>query len=210
MSETKPPDTLSILWFDPGGITGWAHLCLDVRAFSRPSNKALKFLRYWECGEFEGDEHTICRSAIDLVWNTKFGGGRTSPVVVGSEQFDLVQTLGGNELLSPVRINAVIDYGVAAYGVRMEYQQRGERLQQTAQRLEAFGFEGWPNGRWTTTGRGKDAFAAMQHAVTKLRRMKAYSKKAPMRLSRGENPNGRWDCACDSGRPCDIRHPFTR
>lgn len=209
MAETKPPDTLSILWFDPGGVTGWAHLCLDVRAFSRPSNKALRYLRWWECGELEGDEHDICREAINLHWRIKFGGGRTSSVIVGTERFDLVQTIGGEDLLSPVRINAILDYEITQYGSRLEYQQRGERLQVTAQRLEAYGFEGWPR-HWTTTGRGKDAFAAMQHAVMRLRRLKAHSKKHPLKLSRGENPVGRWDCACDRGKPCDIKHPITK
>ena len=164
----KAPHEVHVLWYDPGGITGWAHLCYDRRGFSSRSSKALQYLRYWQCGEFEGDEEAQCSQAIQFAWQARFSD-RLSDVHVGTEDFDLVQTIGGKELLSPVRINAVLEYNLAQYSIRLRYQRRVVRKQITPERLRAFGFP----GRWVTSGKGKDAFAAMQHAIVYSRRLKA-------------------------------------
>jgi hypothetical protein len=161
-----------VLWFDPGGITGWAHLCFALRGFSRPSEKALRWLTYWQCGEFAGSEADQCDQAIQFAWQARFHE-RLSDVHVGTEDFDLVQTRGGKELLSPVRINAVLEYNLSTYSIPLRYQRRADRMHVTPQRLRAFGFE----GKWTTTGKGKDAYAAMQHAVLYTQRLKVAADK---------------------------------
>lgn len=174
--EPKAAEEVHILWLDPGGITGWAHLCFGRRAFSSPSNKALKYLRYWQCGEFEGGEHDQIKQAINFAYQCRYHD-RLSDLHVGTEQFDLVQTIGGDQLLSPVRINAAIDYALQEYSIRLRYQRRVLRKQMTPERLRAFGFE----GKWTTTGRGKDAFAAMQHAMVYTRGLKVAADRGDWR-----------------------------
>lgn len=206
--------------FDPGGTTGWAHLVLDFRAFSRPDNKALRYLKHWECGEYTGTENKQVGEASRLIWRARFGDmpfNATTDVLSSglsrsdllSEDFELTQQIGGNNLLSPVRINAKLDWVCEGWGLKLELQKRSARTQITPERLKRFGFISPMNrlGRWTTTGRGKDAFSAMQHAIVWLRQVKSKSLSRPWKLGEGGRANVRWDCACSEGRRCDIRHP---
>lgn len=216
----KVENEYHIVAFDPGGTTGYAHLVLDFRAFSRPGNKALRYLKHWECGEYTGTENEQVGQASRLIWKARFGdmpfNSPTDVLSSGlsrsdflSEDFELTQQVGGNNLLSPVRINAKLDWVCAQWGLKLNLQKRGSRLTQTAERLNAFGFMSpfRNNGTWSPAGRGKDAFAAMQHAVTWLRRVKTESRSRPWKLGEGGRANARWDCACERGRRCDIRHP---
>lgn len=209
------PNEYHIVAFDPGGITGWAHLILDARAFSRPEHKALKYLKHWTCGEFEGPENQQVTACAALIWKAKFGemphNTTTDAISKGgkadflAEDFELTQMIGGKNLLSPVRINAKLDYICYTFGIELHYQRRTMRTGVTPERLQLFGFNP-PGKRWTTTGKGKDAFAAMQHAVVWLRRTKEKSRGRPWKLSDGGTHNAYWDCACDDGERCDLRH----
>jgi len=200
------PNEFHLVWFDPGSAaTGWAHFIIHARAFARPDRKITPNLEYWDCGEFTGDDHDQYRQAKDLVYASHFlPKPFTARVTVGSEDFDLVQTVGSkNNLLSPVRFNSVLSWEVMQHGLALELQSRSQRVQVTKERLEAYGFK----GPWRHSGKGKDAFAAMQHAVLKLRRIKAESRRNPWKLSDGASANAYWDCACSDGKRCDITHP---
>lgn len=191
-----------ILAFDPGGTTGWAHLVLDYHAFSRPEASALANLISWDCDEIAGTELDKLGKCAALIWGFHFPNEYNSRLDVVSEGFDLKQLIGSQaNLLSPVRINAVLDWECRKQGLELHIQDRSARSAQTPARLNAFGFE----GRWSPNGKGKDAFAALQHAVTWLRRVKEKSKSQPWKLSDGV---GRyWDCACYEGELCDLSHP---
>lgn len=177
-----------LITFDPGGVTGWAHFVVDCRAFVRPEAKVMAYLKSWDCGEFTGTEHEIMSEAAALCYYHRYGYPKrriVNSMDVVSEAFDLVQTLGGNNLLSPVRINSVIDWELhRTCGLTLNLQARQMRTNITPARLNLFGFE----GRWTKTGKGKDAFAAMQHGVVWLRRVKAQSKERPWILRDGIIP----------------------
>lgn len=198
------PNIFHLIAFDPGGTVGWAYFTVHFKAFSRPEHRVLRYVKSWDCGEFTGSEHEQLASAIELVHQARWGPmPYVSSVDVVTEDFDLIQTVGGKELVSPIRINAVLDFVcLTRYGLELIYQKRQFRTQITADRLRAFGFE----GRWVTSGRGKDAFAAMQHAIARLRQLKANADKRPWKLSDGGVSNARWDCACERGRQCDITH----
>lgn len=213
---SKEENEYHIVAFDPGGTIGWGHLTLDRRAFSRPENKALKYLKHWECGEYAGNENEQVEQASRLIWRARFGDmpyNNTIDVVVSgfsradvlSEDFELTQLIGGNNLLSPVRINAKLDWECHRWGLKLNFQRRSMRTAVTPDRLNQFGFPR-PNGRkWSTSGQGKDAFAAMQHAVTWLRRTKEQSKSRPWRITNAGRTE--WDCSCVDGGKCDLRHP---
>jgi len=199
------PNLFKLVTFDPGGTIGWAYFIVHFRAFSRPEHRVLRYVESWDCGEFAGTEREQIRQAVALCYGAKFDPMPfVSKMDVVTEDFDLVQTVGGKELVSPIRINAVLDFLLMERAsTQLQYQKRQARTQITPERLRAFGFE----GRWVTTGKGKDAFAAMQHAVTWLRRLKAEADKRPWKLESGVTANAKWDCACARGRRCNLTHP---
>lgn len=211
----QEPNEYHLVTFDPGGTTGWAHFSIDYRAFSRPRNKILRYLKGWKCGEFSGSEHEQLERACRLMKAAKWG---PMPFVnradFVSEDFDLVQTTGGKNLLSPVRINTVLGWEAHKLGAELILQRRAMRTNVTPERLKLFGFDSPFSTRgWTTTGKGKDAFAAMQHAIVWLKRIKAESMSRPWKLGDSQTANAFWDCRCEEGRRngkryrCDITHP---
>jgi hypothetical protein len=214
---SRHPNEYHLVTFDPGGVIGWTHFVLDCRAFSRPEHKVLRWLKSWECGEFEGTEFEQCQAASRLIWNARFGAmpyNTTTDVLSAgitrtdlvSEDFELTQLIGGRNLLSPVRINAVLGYECDRWGLTLKLQKRSLRTSVTPERLEMFGFIP-PGRRWTKNSKGKDAFAAMQHAVVWLRRTKELSRGRPWQLGDSQTANTFWDCGCADGLKCDLRHP---
>jgi len=202
------PNEFHLVVFDPGGTIGWAHFVVNFRAFSRPEHKVLASLQSWDCGEFSGTETAQLTSAVELIRRAHF---EPMPFVtrtdVLSEDFALAQLIGGKELVSPIRINAVLDWECRKQGLTLELQDRSQRTQITADRLHLMGFDPPGRKRWSPNGPGKDAFAAMQHGVVKLRRIKQSTLSRPWKLSDGTSSNAIWDCACARGRRCDLTHP---
>lgn len=204
-----------LTWFDGGVTTGWADLIVDFRAFSRPEAKVLRWVKHWDCGEFSGTENNVLRQASAHVSDKlSVRGGNVSFLQydVGGEDFDLVQTMGDKKnILSPVRFNAVMDWECSKHGIIYQYQARQMRTSVTPQRLKLFGFNSPYNkrGTWSTSGEGKDAFAAMQHAVTWLRNLKIRARERPWKLMDATSFNAYWDCACarDKRAKCDLVHP---
>lgn len=218
---SKSPNEYHLVVYDPGGTIGWTHFVLDCKAFSRPEHKVLRYIKSWDCGEFTGQEHEQEESAVRLIREARFG---EMPFVsdtdivseertdIVSEDFELTQTIGGKNLLSPVRINAVLEWECRRAGLVLHLQRRTLRTSVTPTRLTRYGFDN--NGKqWTTTGKGKDAFAAMQHSIVWLRRIKDISRSKPWKLSDGQTNNAFWDCSCERGRRngrrrrCDLSHP---
>jgi hypothetical protein len=195
--QTNPnPNEYHLVTFDPGAAaTGWAHFVVDAHAFSRPEARVLRWLISWDCGEFTGHENVQCGHAQGLMATAKYSGMgeyNRKRIDFVTEDFDLVQMVGGKNLLSPVRINAVLDWECAKLGSTLQYQNRALRTNITPERLNLFGFD----GKWSKSGKGKDAFAAMQHAVVWLRRTKLASRSRPWKLSDGIVHNAVWDCSC--------------
>lgn len=209
------PNEYHIVWFDPGGTIGWAHLTIDVHAFSRPENKVLANVKDWDCGEFTGERHSQLRECRDLIYAARFDPPPFNTITdVGSEDFELTQLIGGDDLISPVEVNAVLDWECDKLGLSLHRQKRSMRTNVTQERLKLMGFDSPMNrgGRWTKTGKGKDAFAAMQHAIVFVQGVKAKSMRRPWKLGDTQTYNTRWDCRCARGRngkriACDITHP---
>lgn len=156
---------LHVIAFDPGGRTGWAHFVVDVRAFSHPREYVLKNLLEWRTGEFEGTEHDQVRACLDLIRASRYSDGRMDArYEILTEDFELTQLLGGKDLLIPVRMNAILEYQlVGNFHLPLLYQNRSMRTSVTRPRLKLWGI--WPM-------KGKDSFAAVQHGLTYLKRLK--------------------------------------
>lgn len=196
---SRQPNEYHLVAFDPGGTIGWAHFILDIRAFSRPEHKVMRYLEYWNCGEFSGNENEQLTSAVGLIAKAKFGEMpfNTHTDVI-AEDFELTQLVGGRNLLSPVRINAVLDWECRKRGLHLQLQARQLRTAVTKERLKLFGFAG---------SFRKDEFSAMQHGVTWLRRTKAKAREVPWKISNGVAHNAYWDCSCTNDAPCNLKHP---
>lgn len=161
----KKNDEYHIVAFDPGGTTGYAHLVLNRRAFASREAKVLTNIMSWDCGEYKGTEHEVIAQCIMLLRESRYGDmPYRSPLSVVSEDFELTQLIGGNNLLIPVRINAVLGWECRRlFNTDLILQARQLRTAVTRDRLKLWKL-------WKPMG--KDAFAAMQHAVTWVRRMK--------------------------------------
>jgi hypothetical protein len=179
------------IWFDPGGAaTGWAHFAIHIRAFTDSRWELLDHVVAWNTGEFRGTETHMARSCVERALWARWGPPSRAThfpgrLYVGTEDFDRQPNQrGGKEVLSPVRINAMVEYGLATQckGLTLDYQGRSMRTQVTAERLRRWGFEPPEGYRWGISGRGKDSFAAMQHIITKMRRVKQDADKRPWSL----------------------------
>ena len=163
-----------IVAFDPGGVIGWAHLVIHYKAFTHPRMKVLANLLSWDTGQFNGLEHANLAACVRLVREARYGEmpfhSKTDAV---SEDFELTQLTGGDNLLSPVRINAVLEWEIAKVGgVSFILQKRQLRTNVTRERLKLMGLK----------PAGKDSFAALQHAVTWARRVKQQANRRPWKL----------------------------
>lgn len=170
----KRKNEFHVVAFDPGGVIGWCHLAVDFRAFLTARAKILAHLIEFTTGEFDGTEHDNIREAVALVRKARYGEmPYHSKTHVVTENFELTQTVGGHNLLSPVRINAVLEWEVARVGgVQFVYQDRQLRTGVTRDRVKAAGLHYV----------GKDSFAAVQHGVTYVRRIKQQANRRPWKL----------------------------
>lgn len=181
MSRFRKGEIVQLIWFDPGGAaTGWAHFAIHIRAFTTLSHTVRDNVVAWNTGEFRGSESAMVDACIERVLFARWGSPSNATrfpegLVVGSEQFDRQPNQrGGDEVLSPVRINAALEYGLhkACPGIELRYQNRSMRVQATKDRLTRLGF------RWA----GKDSLAALQHGWIALRRIKQEADRLPWTL----------------------------
>lgn len=163
-----------IVAFDPGGVIGWAHLVIHFKAFITPRSKVLANLIDWGTGEFHDTESANLAECVALMRAARYGQMPFhSKTDVVTEDFELTQLVGGHNLLSPVRCNAVLEWEAARVGgVNFHYQKRQMRTGVTKQRLKMMGL----------SSVGKDSFAAMQHAITWARRVKQQANQRPWKL----------------------------
>jgi hypothetical protein len=174
---TQNKNEYHVVAFDPGGVSGWAHFVVHKKAFIAPNNKLLHNIIKWNTGEFSGTEFEQVKQAVRLVHRARYGAmpyvAQTDVVI---EDFELTQIIGGKDLLLPVRFTAILQWECSwRYAITPVMQNRTLRTGITRDRLKLWNF--WPVA-------GKDSFAAMQHAITWLRRIKQKANERPWKLDR--------------------------
>lgn len=170
----------NVITFDGGGTVGWAWIAVRKQAFMSREEMILPHIVDWDTGEWYGTRHDQIRQAVELVRRVRYSEKPFSFLDAVAEDFEFMQTLGGNDLLLPVEFNAVLDWELERnFNLRLQKQKRSLRTGVTEDRLTRMGFSPTIGKRWTKTGKGKDSFAAMQHAITWLRRTKERSKRRP-------------------------------
>lgn len=158
------PPHLHILGIDGGGTTGWARLTVPrASVYGSEPGKILS----WDQGQFYGDENRQVDEICRLARETQSLDYNIGPAIV-VEDFILSTHVRGEQVLSPVRVNAKIDYAIhlgRAGDSRLTIQNRQiAKTTATDDRLKA----------WGLYVRGEEhARDAMRHAVTALRRAKA-------------------------------------
>lgn len=160
----------TVVWFDPGGVTGWSVFSVHPDALTNPEFRILDNISHWACGQFVGPEADQVDQMVDLA--------RTWPgAAIGCEDFILRKVLRGRELLAPVRMNAAFSYamkrGLVADPklgrqrlVEIEYQQASLAMTtMTDDRLKRLGF-------YERTVGKEHARDAVRHGITFLKRLK--------------------------------------
>jgi hypothetical protein len=152
------PDRYTILWFDPGVMTGWAIVRLNPSylnpyfAGSPPSIAEHVGQSDWNCGTLIDSWSANMDEMVKKVL-------RWPDAVVGTEDFTLRGTrLAGRESLSPVSVNGALDYTMHRLGRRLWYQMPGDKDIIGPDRLRAAGY--WRTGMGTKVGQhGQEALS---------------------------------------------------
>lgn len=169
----------TVVWFDPGGITGWGVFSVHPDALTDPSFRVLDNITHWACGQFVGGEANQVDQMVELA--------RSWPgAAIGCEDFILRKFERGRELLAPVRMNAAFSYAMrrgvtfvrdgrtgehkpevdrSGY-VTIHYQQPALAMTtMTDDRLKALGY-------YERTVGLQHARDAVRHCITFLKRLK--------------------------------------
>lgn len=152
---------LTTIWIDPGGVTGWSRFSVLQSAMGYVST-GVPEVASWEQGQFEGTENEICLQIMELLF-------AWPDAAVGIEDFVLRRFSPDKELLSPVRITAIVEHlywrnllGVSG-GREMFKQQPAMAMSvATDARLKNWGFYDRKSG--------PHARDATRHSLTFLRR----------------------------------------
>lgn len=167
--EGEPSSYPTVVWFDPGGTTGWCILTFHPDSMTDPECPVLDNITFKHWGQIPGagkddeSENLAFSKALDIV-------GQWPGAVVGTESFTLRQFTQDSELLTPVRFNKVLSYAVWAGG-HGEVQIQSPSLAKktvTDERLR-----GWSLYDSSSGGHARDA---QRHALTFLRRCKSQAK----------------------------------
>lgn len=95
----------TVVWFDPGGVTGWSVFSVHPDSLTDPEVRILENVTQWSCGQFIGPEAEQVDQMVALA--------RLWPgAAIGSEDFILRKFGQGRELLAPVRMNAAFSYAM--------------------------------------------------------------------------------------------------
>jgi hypothetical protein len=148
----------TVVWFDPGGVTGWAVFSVHPDAVSKPKLRIMENITHFSCGQFVGSE-------FDMVDAMKALCDSWPGAVIGTEKFILLSPNASDALLSPVRINAALRYTL---GRKIPVHQQSAALAKTTMtdpRLDEIGY------LERTVGR-PHARDAVRHNLTFWRRVK--------------------------------------
>jgi hypothetical protein len=105
-----------LIWFDPGGTTGWSVFSVHPDALSQEDLSVLENVVWWDQGQFVGDEDNQADEMVELcrVW---------PHAAIGIESFILRTRRSSEDTLSPVRLIAKL-----GYALRKGHEGRGSDL----------------------------------------------------------------------------------
>jgi hypothetical protein len=155
----------TVVWYDPGGTSGWAVISVHPDALTDPGVRILDNIEHMAYGEFTGSEFDQVDAMLDLA--DSWPGA-----AIGTEHFILQQFRKDEELLSLVRLNAAFRYEMVRHGRTRRVHRQNAQLAMTTvtdDRLRAWGF-------WGRTAGLPHARDAIRHNITFLKRLKTQPK----------------------------------
>lgn len=158
-------DAPTVVSFDMGGMTGWSAWEVHPEALTDPTVKILDNVEHHTWGEIDSrgpDAEVSCaKEALEIVRG--FPG-----CAVLMEDFILQMYSKGRDLLTPVRLNAMLDFALEVnLGVTVTHRQMASEAKATVTdaRLKLWGF-------YTSAGGQEHARDADRHAILFLRKAK--------------------------------------
>ena len=149
-----------IIALDPGGTTGWSILKVHPVALIDPEIPILSNIEAWRSGQFTGNENQQAKDILEIVENWE-------GAAVVMESFILRKFSSDEDLLSPVRLLAKIEYGMWLLDRGFFKQQPSEaKGVATDDRLKSWGL-------YKSEGGMQHARDADRHGITFLRKCKA-------------------------------------
>lgn len=168
--EIEESPFVTSIWLDPGGTTGWCVMSVLAEALARTEVSILDNIFHWTSGQVGGDENDQADEIAELIcaW---------PGALVGIESFDLRQFRKDKDLLSPVRLGAMIQWAAVRGGgagqkadappAVVEWQTPSLAMKTaTDEALQAWGL-------YRREGGEQHARDATRHAITFYRRCKA-------------------------------------
>lgn len=150
----------AVISIDPGGTSGWSILQAHPVALLDTEYPILSNIECWRNGQFTGNENQQAKDVLDMIeaW---------PGCAVVMEGFILRKFSSDEELLSPVRLIAKIEYGLWLKDMTYFPQQPSEaKSVATDDRLKSWGL-------YKSEGGMQHARDADRHGITFLRKCKA-------------------------------------
>jgi hypothetical protein len=182
-----------VLWLDPGGTTGWCIITVHPDALLLRDVPVLLNISHCAAGHIGGkSEPENIRAIMSLI--EEWPG-----LTVGVESFRLRSRVASSELLSPVRITSVVEYG-CWLDRRLVLRQTPETAKSAFpdERLCKLGFyrgrgvggkgDDSAGGRLSLSKMGLEgdhAYDALRHALAHLKRCKEQPWRAKRVLADG-------------------------
>lgn len=173
-------ESCGLVWFDPGGTTGWSLFVVHPAALFEADVRVLDNVQYWECGQFSGSENEIMDEMLDLcaAWPN---------AAIGTEDFTLGRFSMDRSLLSPVRLNAALEYQLWSDKRQLWYQSANDAVRTVSdERLRRM--------KYARANAGPHAHDATRHALLMLMRASTTARKS------GALRNAAWPAAAEEYR----------
>jgi hypothetical protein len=161
-NDVELVDYPTVVWFDPGGTTGWSVISVHPEALIENDVTILDNIINWTHGQIVGDENEQASAMLGIV-------AAWPGCCVGHEDFILGKFSADRELLSPVRITAKVEFGLFLAGGVPYFRQMPSEAKKVAtdERLRSWGLYEREGGQ----GHARDAD---RHAITWIRKCKQY------------------------------------
>jgi hypothetical protein len=165
-ADEEPDWLYRIVAFDPGGTTGWCVMAIHEDAIDDPEIRIVDNVQFWTAGEFTGEEDDQADSILDLA-----NSWPTARLIM--EDFILRKFSKSEELLSPVRLAAIVRHGLRPRYFILQ-QSALAMTTVTDERMKSMGF--WIPGKQHARG-------AVKHALTWAKRAKERATAARRKVS---------------------------